>query len=485
MKTPLVLLLLIFASYLSFSQEQEAISEAISPAKPVHLVGNTENVKDFVKQYVENAIAAWQKRGEFEKSSDYRLRVTPETRKKKAGELADIAFSEFKKAYIAALKSNDFVLGDYDADNETFLVKSVSLGDFVIPVSIDDAPGFKTGFYNMAFSDYDFYIHNDDMQLAKLSIQNKTNGKKYVYNSQTPTNYVVENMAYNFEPIDINMDETTRTGKASNITHKNTNVGNDPVDINIPKTDARLDNTFALVIGNQNYSNEMEVPHALNDAKVFAKYLKLTLGIPENRITILENATLGSILGAVGNLKSIAKTYQGEAKIIVYYAGHGMPDNSSKDAYILPVDGNSGNMATAYSLGKLYDEITAYQTQQVTVLLDACFSGAARDVSGKTLATGRGLSIEPNKEILQGNFVAFSAATGKQTAHPYEEKGHGLFTYFLLLKMQQTKGNITFGELFEYLNKKVSRTALDFKKNQTPEVNASPEISDGWTKMKF
>jgi hypothetical protein len=162
MRTIAFLVVLMCISFVAFAQE-EIISEAVSSAKPVHLVAKADNVKEFVKQYVENAIAAWQQRGEFEKTSDYQLRVTPETRKNKADELADIAFAAFKKAYIAGLKQNDFVLGDYDADNETFLVRSANLGDFVIQVPIAEAPAFKNDFYDMSYSDYDFYISNDKM----------------------------------------------------------------------------------------------------------------------------------------------------------------------------------------------------------------------------------------------------------------------------------------------------------------------------------
>jgi hypothetical protein len=482
MRTIAFLVVLMCISFVAFAQE-EIISEAVSSAKPVHLVAKADNVKEFVKQYVENAIAAWQQRGEFEKTSDYQLRVTPETRKNKADELADIAFAAFKKAYIAGLKQNDFVLGDYDADNETFLVRSANLGDFVIQVPIAEAPAFKNDFYDMSYSDYDFYISNDKMQLAKLSIVNRSSGVKYVYNSQTPTNYVVEDMVYNFEPIDVSFDAApANTGEGATIAHKTTNVGNDPVDINIPETQTLLNNTFVLVIGNENYTREQNVPYAINDARIFAKYMEKTFGIPANRITLLEDATLGAMIGAVDDMKAKARTYNGEATLIVYYAGHGMPDNATKEAYLLPVDASSSSLGAAYSLNKLYLELTEYSTEKTIVFLDACFSGDSRD---GMLASGRGLSIEPNKEVLQGKLVVFSATTGKQTAHPYNEKGHGLFTYFLLTKLQETGGNVSFGDLYSYLSKQVSRTSLDIKNEQTPDVNTSPEISGVWQNMKF
>jgi len=481
MKAHVILILMIFTSLTL--KAQEVISEAISSAKPVHFVGQTDDVNNFVKEYVENSVAAWQKRGEFEKTDDYKIRVTPETRKAKADEFADLAFAEYKKGYINGLKGNDFVLGDYDADNETFLIRSSKLGDFVISVPISAASAFKQNFYSMQFDNYDFYIKEGGMQLAKLKITDKSTGKQFLYDSKTATNYVVENMVYNFEPIEVDFNaQTNNSGTGANITQKTTNVGSDPVDLQIPKADKVYENTFALIIGNEDYTQEQNVPYAVNDARIFAKYMEQTLGIPKNRITLLENATLGAIIGAVDELKAKARTYNGEASIIVYYAGHGMPDNASKDAYLLPVDGSSSSLGAAYSLKKLYTELTTYPTVKTLVFLDACFSGDSRN---GMLASGRGLSIEPNPEILHGNLIVFSATTGKQTAHPYDDKAHGLFTYFLLLKLQETKGNVSFGELADYLNKQVSRTSLDIKNEQTPDVNVATEISETWKTMKL
>ncbi len=486
MKKHGIIAILLFFSVCVFAQKTEVISEAVSPAKPVHLIGSTENIDAFIKMYVENGVAAWQMKDEFEKTSDYKLRVTTETRLQKAEQLKNEAFQIFKDAYIVQLDVNDYVLGEYDADNETFLVESRTLGDFVVSVPINEAKSFKSNFYSCKYSGFDFYAKDNKMHLAKVRVTDPETNKSYTYDSKEGVVYVTANITYNFDPIEV--DGTTglvTENQGAKISTETVTVGSDPVDINIPETNSTLDNTFALVIGNENYENEIDVPYAKNDARIFSKYLNKTLGIPSKRIAMVENATLGNILGEIGKLKTVAETYNGEAKLIVYYAGHGMPDNNSKEAYLLPVDGNSGNMSTAYSLEKMYSELTAFPTEQVTVFLDACFSGSARNGDKEMLASGRGLAIEPNTEVLQGNLVVFSAATGKQTAHPYTERGHGLFTYYLLLKMQESSGNVNFKDLSEYLKTKVSRTALDIDKEQTPDVNYSPGIGDNWQNMRL
>src|SRR6056297_517316 len=115
-----------------------------------------------------------------------------------------------------------------------------------------------------------------------------------------------------------------------------------------------------------------------------------------------------------------------------------MPNEETRDAYLLPVDGSSEMSRTALGLEELYNQLNKYPAKQVTVFMDACFSGASRE---GMLASGRGVKIVPRKNVLKGNMVVLSAASDKQTAHPFKEKGHGLFTYFVLKKLQETQGN--------------------------------------------
>lgn len=462
---------------------QEVVSEAESPVKPVHLIGDTEDVNAFIKQYVESNIAVWQQRGEFEKSEAYKERVTPDTRNQQAEVFAKQALDVYIQAYIARLKDTDFMLKTYDADNETFLIESSELGEIVLNVPIGDAPSFKQNFNDLEYCDFNFYVKNNALHLSQMKVKNPVASKEYSFDITESTSYMAENIDYNFDPLDVALGaEETDITSGARIGSKDTKVGKDPVDTDIPETAKQLDNTFALVIGNENYQSEQSVPYATNDAEVMKKYLVKTLGIPENRVRLYTDATLGNLMGGIDWLKKVAKAYEGEASLIFYYAGHGMPDEGSKDAFILPVDGSSDNVQTAYSLNQVYKELNAYPTKQVSVFMDACFSGASRD---GMLAEGRGVKIEPKKEVLTGKMLVFSAATGKQTAHPYEDKGHGLFTYFLLKKLQESKGDISYGALVDYVEENVKRKAIDDSKVQTPDVNVSLELKDSWEGLRI
>ena len=76
------------------------------------------------------------------------------------------------------------------------------------------------------------------------------------------------------------------------------------------------------------------------------------------------------------------------------------------------------------------------------------------------LASARGVALKAKGDVPQGNMVVFSAASGDETAYPYKEKGHGLFTYFLLKKLQESKGDCTLGELGEYIQTNVRQQSV-------------------------
>ena len=251
------------------------------------------------------------------------------------------------------------------------------------------------------------------------------------------------------------------------------------VDQNIPEAPVTNTNTFAIIIANENYLKETPVQYALNDGEMFKTYCQKVLGLPEDNIHYTEDATLNMILTEVDWIAKVAKAYNGEASLIIYYAGHGIPDEASGSSYLLPVDGVGNNLRTGYSLAELYKTLGALPAKSVTVFMDACFSGAKRGEG--MLASARGVAIKAKPEAPKGNMVVFSAAQGDETAYPYEDKGHGLFTYFLLKKLQETKGQVSLGELAQYVQQQVSRRSIVTNgKSQTPCVTPSESVVETW-----
>ncbi len=213
------------------------------------------------------------------------------------------------------------------------------------------------------------------------------------------------------------------------------------MDENIPYNNKPSKSTFAVIIANESYANVPRVEAALNDGETFSKYCNLTLGIPKENIRVYKDATLGKMLRAIADIRNVVKSVDGNADVIFYYAGHGMPDESTKDAFLLPVDGDAMVSESCISLGKLYPTSAIWEPIRSY--------GVPRRLLQRRQPLGRYAHSRPwrcdkaQADIAQGgNMFTLSAASGQETAMPYKEKNHGLFTYYLLKSFQEAKATL-------------------------------------------
>ena len=146
------------------------------------------------------------------------------------------------------------------------------------------------------------------------------------------------------------------------------------VDADVPATTVSNDYTFAVIIGNEKYAKVADVPYASNDAKMMAEYCRRTLGIPAQNIRQYDNVTFGAMLTAMSDIKNIADAYEGNLNVIFYYAGHGVPNEATRDAYIMPVDADGQHTEACYPVSRLYKELEELKANNVVVFMDACFS---------------------------------------------------------------------------------------------------------------
>lgn len=257
------------------------------------------------------------------------------------------------------------------------------------------------------------------------------------------------------------------------------------VDKNIPVNFEKKPFRYALVIGNEDYSRyqrglnaESNVSFARNDASVFRDYALKTLGVEEKNLFYLTDATAGEMEQKIDLISKLASKTAREAEIIFYFAGHGLPHEITKEPYLIPVDVSGTNLNAAIKLADVYQKFSNTGAQRITLFLDACFSGGAREAG---LIAARGVKVKPKNQLIDGNMVVFSASSGEQSSLPYNEQQHGMFTYYLLKKLQESKGSITYGKLADWVKQKVSIESLRINnKEQDPKVNVSLNVQDTW-----
>jgi hypothetical protein len=449
-------------------------------------VSSTVSLEDELRALIELRIRQWELKGEFEKSEDYYARVTEENRRAEVKALTFIAVNEIADKHV---KLHDAELGLYNADAEIFTLFVPGAITTLIPIPINDAIWFKDNWNFVEIMNQEFSIYDEKFVLTKFTAG--LFGSLYDYNAYEHGVYV---STFNGKPelgnLNITLPELEIPVHKEFPTPVVSSTILSEVDELIPVNNIVQENVFALVIGNENYSsyqfvNEsgINVEYAEHDARIFSEYLLKTFGIPRENITLLIDATAGQINQALSKMSALAKAYEGNAEFVFYYAGHGLPDEQTREPYIIPVDVNASDLNYAISLEDIYNKYTAFETKRVSIFLDACFSGGARNES---LLASRGIRIRPKSPFVMGNLIVFSATRGDQTAFAYNEQKHGMFTYHMLKKIQETNGMISYGELAKYLEFEVNkRSLLINNREQEPTIKVSPILEYTWRDFAF
>lgn len=246
----------------------------------------------------------------------------------------------------------------------------------------------------------------------------------------------------------------------------------------LPKVSAKSNkNAYAIVIGIEQYRQKLpRADFAAADAKIFTDYLTRVMGYPEeNVITLMnEHATYTDLVKYFE--KWLHNNVEKGSTVFIYYSGHGAPNPKTGDAYLVPYDGDPSFIAeTGYSLRRMYDALGKLPAKEIVVALDSCFSGAGgRSVIAKG---ARPLVMNIQGSVaLSKNMTVLSASSGEQISSTYDEKGHGLFTYFLLKGIKnedvvKPDGSIKMDDLFSYIKPQVERIARkQYNNEQTPQL---------------
>ena len=438
--------------------------------------GKSAGLENEMKEHVLGAFTKWKLQGEFEKSDSYEIRLQPANQAAAMERLFD---TEMKKHGDQMIESSTPILGYYNADQEyfTFFIPGTLPSSIKVPIS--EARSFKNNWAAATISNTSYGLAGEYFVLKDYSIS--VDG--FVYN-ETVTGEAIAIAAGWIDEVQTPEIQWTTNSESTRYSVK-AKPGTSDVDVDIPQNNFVNKYAFALIIGNEDYQSyqgglntEIDVSYAAIDAEIFSKYANQTLGIPKSNITLITNATAGQMKQAFAKMSKIAKAYDGEAEFVFYYAGHGLPDEITKKPYLMPVDVNGSDLSFAISLDEALNTLSENPSTRITVFIDACFTGGGRNES---LVASRGVKIRPKSPFVRGNLVMFAASSGNQSAFAFEEKAHGMFTYFLLKKLKETKGRVRFSELSEYLETQVAQNAIVYNnKEQNPEVFVSPSLEEDW-----
>ena len=246
-------------------------------------------------------------------------------------------------------------------------------------------------------------------------------------------------------------------------TEPKSEFSNKPVNVNF-KSIAKRPDDIAVIIGNANYKKQgKDIPNvnpAYADAEGIKQYFIQALGVKEGNIIYLKDATAAQLLGTFGDKESHKGQLYNWVKpnvsnVYVYYAGHGVPGGNKGNAYLVPTDADSQTIQfSGYPLSTLYSNLGKLPAKSITVILEACFSGASQ--AGNLFANSSPIVITAKKTMIPKNVKVISAGAVDQMASWEKDKSHGLFTKYFLKAMsgegdKNNDGKVSDTELKDYL----------------------------------
>ena len=466
MRKHLLTILLVLMSSMLFGQ-----IVSLTSSKPVRMVRPESGYSVFVKAYVENAIDEWQRKQPGESNARYKNRVSESHKQEMIvlleAEASDKYLQEISRTYVL-----DLNIDGYDRNNEQMIMSENYFGRLSVKV-----PVVKSDYFISSWSDIvlkpDYFIYKDTLGLAKVDFM-LPDGSRFQYINKGIIDSMYMGLPYMLSPVYI-FGERVRNG----VDEKNHSIDKD-----IPVMDSVNKNTWVVIIANENYRKEPKVKFAKNDAETFKNYCIKTLCVPKRNLKFVQNATLKDFEIMIKWMSGVAKQYGEETKFIIYYVGHGISSNRNKKSYFVPVEGRFSKIKTCFSVDYFFENLSAMPVKSAVVFVDASFNCYNR--KGTVLVDDITSGIKSKTRVLDGNVVACFAAQGNETAFQYEDKKHGVFTYFLLKEIQNNPSNLTLGGLFYEVQSKVKTYSLsEFKKTQTPSVIYSSRLTDKWKDIKL
>lgn len=236
-------------------------------------------------------------------------------------------------------------------------------------------------------------------------------------------------------------------------------------------------NSYAVVIGIEDYRQRLpKADYAAADAKAMTGYLTKVMGYPEENVVTLLNDHASNVDLVKYFEKWLPNNIEPNSTVFVYFSGHGAPNPKTGEAYLVPYDGDPSFIdETGYSLKRMYAALGKLPAKEIVVVLDSCFSGAG----GRSVIAKGSRPLVTNLQrnmMLPKNMTVLSASSGDQTSSTYDEKGHGLFTYFILKGIKDedivmSDGSLKISGLHGYVKPQVERIARkQYNNEQTPQL---------------
>lgn len=228
--------------------------------------------------------------------------------------------------------------------------------------------------------------------------------------------------------------------------------------------------SWALVIGVNQYQYWPQLSYAVNDARSIEQVLVSKFGFKQDHVFTLydEEANRENITEHLANILSDPARVKPNDRVFVFYAGHGMTrvlPSGRNLGYIIPFDAELDRYhSRSISMTHLQDFSEMIPAKHVYFVMDSCYSGIALTRSGGRQVRSAYLDEIASRQARQ----ILTAGGADQEVADGGPEGHSIFTWSLLRGLDGEadldKNNIiTASELGAYISPVVAENS-----NQTP-----------------
>ena len=219
----------------------------------------------------------------------------------------------------------------------------------------------------------------------------------------------------------------------------------------------------ALLIGNQNYSNwtSLTTPHA--DVKNLGAILEAQYGFD---VSYVKDGTRREILQEIYRLGQQSSF---EDHVLVYYAGHGVIDPISQEAYWVPTDASRDFAPDWVSADEIKNAFRAISARHLALIADSCYSGK--------LLRGDEITVpDPTESAIKRLFskkarVALTSGGEEPVSDSTADGLHSIFAKALLETLQNNDSPLPASTLYEKILGEVTLEAA-----QTPQYAGMREL---------
>ncbi len=239
------------------------------------------------------------------------------------------------------------------------------------------------------------------------------------------------------------------------------------------------DNSWAILIGINDFKYWPDLDYALNDVQDVKNVLiddygfdKKNIRVYLNKEVTLENIHIllrGDFINRIGE----------NDRLVFFWAGHGETRtfrNGTEKGFLVPYDGEKKKSKNAYATYLSMEEMEQFSTncaaKHILFLIDACYSGFAASTRGATVVQVENEADINRKSRELGRQIITAGKKGEKVLES-PDWGHSAFTYKLLAGIKSPgfaadtdlNGIISATELASYLTQEVARITNEV---QTP-----------------